>query len=505
MTRISFGSVAVIATGVVLALLTGVLIPVAGLLPVAMLWSVPVGLTIVFYPQVFYWLMLLLVLVISGSVQYFADISQLQWVASGIGVCLLISGFIRGASAGNQGPGKITGIDACLIIFAITAAVSTAFGQGGAAHLAAGLRNYLPFLGLYVYVRFGGVQGASLRWTIWFLFWVAVIQWPVELYQALVVVHERVSANYFGSAWDSVVGTFGGPKFGGGASGSLAIYLVFVMALTLAMWRNRVLSRPQALMSLLAIVVGIGLAETKVVFVLIPVALAFLYSDEMRRRPLRFFLGATITLGFLAVLLYVYFLFFWQSQTKGSVFDAILRRFSYSFDPDFMPAYNWPGRMTGLVIWFRGQDFLGDIYHWLVGYGVAAATSMSTIAGPGVAALKFGLGTDVTGATKLLWEVGAVGLIAYLLPLVLSFQLFCSALRSRDHDPLTRAFLEALRSMTAVLFLAVLYEVTIVSSPPLQLLALMLYGMAARYSPTRYSPTRSHSRLVAVSFETGRA
>ena len=43
---------------------------------------------------------------------------------------------------------------------------------------------------------------------------------------------------------------------------------------------------------------------------------------------------------------------------------------------------------------------------------------------------------------------------------------------------------------TAVLFLAVLYEVTIVSSPPLQLLALLLYGVAARLAPPRPARVR---------------
>lgn len=485
MNRMSFGSIAIVGTAVLLAVLTGLLIPVAGVFFVAALWAIPAGLTIVFYPQAFYWLMLLLVLVVSGSVQYFTDISQLQWVASGIGVCLLVSGLLRGARASNNGPARITGIDACLLIFTTTATVSTVMGDGGAAHLAAGLRTYVPFLGLYVYVRFGGVEGSTLRSTIWFLFWVAVLQWPVELYQALVVVPQRAAAAYFGSAWDSVVGTFGGPKFGGGASGSLAVFMVFAMALVLAMWRTQVLSRGIAACAMTAIFIGIALAETKVVFVLIPVAMAVLFSDEMKRRPMRFILGAMLTAGLLSLLLYFYFMFFWESETKGDVYDALVRRFAYSFDPTFMPASTWPGRMTGLAIWVREQDFLGDAYHWLVGYGVAAATSVSTIAGPGVAAQRFGLGTDVTGATKLLWEVGALGCLAYLLPLWLAFLSFSRALRSSTLDPLTHAFTQALRASTPVLLLAVLYEVTIVSSPPLQLLALLMYGIAARLEPAR--------------------
>lgn len=482
----SVSMIALLATAVLLAVFSGLILPVAGVLPLAALWAVPAALVIVFYPQAFYWLMMILVLLVSGTVQYFTDHGQLQWVASGIGICLLISGFLRGARASaNDAPKRVTAIDASLMVFAITATVSTIFGDGGAAHLAAGLRNYLPFLGLYVYIRIGGFQADTLRRTVWFLLAVALLQWPVELFQAVVVVPQRIAANSFGSAWDSIVGTFGGPKFGGGASGSLAIYIVIAMALALALYRNGVLGGKATVLSLLAMLIGIGLAETKVVFVLIPVALAALYSDEMKRRPLRFLLGALVTASVLSLLMYFYFLFFWEQQTKGSIYDALVRRFAYSFDPNFMPANNWPGRMTGLAIWVRGQDFSGDLYHWLLGYGVAAATSMSTIAGPGVAALKFGLGTDVTGATKLLWEVGAVGLVAYVAPLFLAFRSFGRVLRDGDCDPMLRSFIEALRASTPVLALAVLYEVTIVSSPPLQLIAMMLYAVAARLQARR--------------------
>lgn len=473
--------IALLATAAILALFSGLILPVAGVFPLVALWALPAALVIVFYPLAFFWLMMVLVLIVSGTVQYFTDNGQLQWVASGIGICLLISGFLRGAgNAAGPASRRVTAIDASLLAFAVTATVSTVFGEGGAAHLAAGIRNYLPFLGLYAYIRLSGLQAVTLRRVIWFLLAVAALQWPVELYQALVVVPQRVEANYFGSAFDSIVGSFGGPKFGGGASGSLAIYLVFGMALALALYRNALLGGKVTIFCLLGMLLGIGLAETKVVFVLIPLALAVLYASELHRRPIHFLIGALFVLGVMALLMYVYYLFFWESANRGDPWLVIVRRFSYSFDPDFMPANNWPGRMTGLAIWFRGQDFSGDMYHWLVGYGVAAATSASTIAGPGVAALKFGLGTDVTGATKLLWEVGAVGLVAYVAPLFFAFRSFGRVLRAGDCDPLLRSFVEALRAMAPVLALVVLYEVTIVSSPPMQLLAMILYAVAAR-------------------------
>lgn len=475
--------IAVLTAAVVLALFSGLILPVGGIVPLVALWALPAAIVIVFFPRFFYWAMLALVLLISGTVQYFTDHGQLQWVASGIGICLLVSGFLQGAGAKSDGTGRLTGVDAAMIIFATTATVSTVFGEGGAPHVAAGLRNYLPFLGLYVYLRLGGMSADTLRRTVWFLLFVALVQFPIEVYQAVVVVPQRVAANSFGSAFDSIVGSFGGPKFGGGASGSLAIYLVFAMVLALAMYRNRLLSGWQVTGSLFAIMIGIGLAETKVVFVMIPLALAVLYSNEVFERPIRFLIGALFALGAMALLLYVYFVFFWAAENRGDVWLVIVRRFSYSFDPTFMPANNWPGRMTGLAIWWRNQDFGGDIYHWLVGYGMAASTSMSTIAGPGVAALKFGLGTDVTGATKLLWEMGVVGLLAYMAPLFMAFVTFGRV--QHEGDALLRSFVQALRATTLVLALAVLYEVTIVSSPPMQLIAMILYAVAARLSARR--------------------
>ncbi|MFG6461723.1 hypothetical protein ACG04Q_09085 [Roseateles sp. DXS20W] len=470
--------IAVLTAGAALALFSGLILPVGGIVPLVALWALPAAIVIIFFPRFFYWAMLALVLLISGTVQYFTDHGQLQWVASGIGICLLVSGFLQGAGAKSDGTGRLTGVDAAMIVFATTATVSTVFGEGGAPHVAAGLRNYLPFLGLYVYLRLGGMSADTLRRTVWFLLLVALVQFPIEVYQAVVVVPQRVAANSFGSAFDSIVGSFGGPKFGGGASGSLAIYLVFAMVLALAMYRNQLLNGRQVIGSLLAIMIGIGLAETKVVFVMIPLALAVLYSGELYQRPMRFLIGALFALGAMALLLYVYFIFFWAAENRGDVWLVIVRRFSYSFDPTFMPANNWPGRMTGLAIWWRNQDFSGDIYHWLVGYGMAAATSMSTIAGPGVAALKFGLGTDVTGATKLLWEVGLVGLVAYVAPLFMAFVTFGRV--QHEGEALLRSFVQALRATTLVLALAVLYEVTIVSSPPMQLIAMILYAVAAR-------------------------
>jgi hypothetical protein len=460
-----------------LGVLSGLVIPVGGLIPLAVLWALPLGVVVVFFPQTFYWLLLVLVLVVSGTVQYFTDRGQLQWVASGIGVCLLVTALLR-AARGSSLALRLNAIDVSLLVFVATAAASTLVGDGGVGHFAAGLRNYLPFLGFYAYVRLGALTRSRLAATVWFLLLVAVVQWPLELYQALVVVPQRVSGGYFGSAWDSIVGTFGGPKFGGGASGSLAIYLVISLALALALWRNGCLSRFQGALCVLSILVGIGLAETKVVFVMIPVALFLLYVDQMRTHPVRFLIAMGGMLALLSVLLYIYFVFFWAEQNRGSVIDAIMRRFAYSFDPNFMPAYNWPGRMTGLAIWWRGQEFAGDPFHWLVGYGISASLSTSTIVGPGVVALKFGLGTDVTGATRLLWEVGVIGFIAYLLPLWLSFRTLGQVLDSGlDVTPVERSLYQALRASTAVLFLAVLYEVTIVSSPPLQLVAFLLYGV----------------------------
>jgi hypothetical protein len=110
-----------------LGVLSGVIIPVGGIIPLALLWALPLGAVVVFFPQTFYWLLLVLVLLVSGTVQYFTDRGQLQWVASGIGVCLLVSGLLR-AARGSGLTLRLNAIDASLLVFVATAATSATAG-----------------------------------------------------------------------------------------------------------------------------------------------------------------------------------------------------------------------------------------------------------------------------------------------------------------------------------------------------------------------------------------
>jgi hypothetical protein len=70
-------------------------------------------------------------------------------------------------------------------------------------------------------------------------------------------------------------------------------------------------------------------------------------------------------------------------------------------------------------------------------------------------------------------------------PLFFAFVTFGRVLREGGIDPLLRSLVQALRASTPVLALAVLYEVTIVSSPPMQLVAMILYAVAARLEARR--------------------
>ena len=98
-----------------------------------------------------------------------------------------------------------------------------------------GLRIYLPVFGVFSYIAYCRPSEKLLKRIFLFMFAIASIQWMFCLYQKLKVVPLRIAMHYPGSAWDSIVGSFGGEKFGGGESGSLGVYLAIIFVSMIAL------------------------------------------------------------------------------------------------------------------------------------------------------------------------------------------------------------------------------------------------------------------------------
>lgn len=420
-----------------------------------------------------------LTLLVSGSLRYFLGLGQFQWALSALGIALLCSSVARASFSRNVSRAPADGmVQAMLLWWAGLIFASAANGLPVLDWLV-GIRIYLPVFGIFAYLAYCRPKEQLLQRILLFMVAIASVQWIFSIYQKLVVVPVRIAAHYPGSSFDSIVGSFGGEKFGGGEAGSLGIYLSIMMAVGAALYKYGQLKTHTLIWVFLSGFAGMALIESKVIVVMVPIGCFLVYRDYALRQPGKFLAGAAAIGVLMLGLLVVYYYLHWQADSRGGFSATLAHRFSYIFDPDFKASATNQGRLTTLLFWWKQHSLLDEPLTFLFGHGLASAVYSSSLIGYGSAVLRYGYQLDTTGISKLLWETGAIGATAFLLIFIFGF------FRARflaDHPaipPWHRAAMRGVEAAMVLMALSTFYEVTVVSSPPMQFVAMFMLGYVA--------------------------
>ncbi len=297
---------------------------------------------------------------------------------------------------------------------------------------------------------------------------IAVLQFPFALYQRLVEVPKRGMTV---SRLDAVVGSFPGTEMGG-ASGALAVFLVFSMALAISLWRNKLLSGTSACIVIIASLASIALGEVKVILVLFPLAFIVLNRRELVWRPL-YFLGT----GFIVVSLLGGILWVYRDAAKIrsgpdlTMSQHIERSVNYILDPNEIHFQTGEvGRFAALNLWLR--DGRRTPQTMLLGYSPAASQN-STLGRGELASRYYPLKINGTTTAGMLWDIGALGFASFVAVIVIAF---FQALRlsSLAHiPPFHRSALDACAVLLALVGVTLPYNNDILITPPLQVLFLI--------------------------------
>lgn len=462
-----------------LAFLVGAGISLKAYLYIAPLILIVPTVFLLMRPDLCLWLLAGLILVVAGGLKYFLGLGQFQWAVSGLGLALLTYSVVRQAFSREEERSSTGGIAIVMILWWIILLFSSAANTLPFSDWLVGLRIYLPIFGVFVYIAYCKPNEAILKKVIFFMLFIAAIQWVFCLYQRIEVLPIRMASKYPGSPWDSIVGTFGGDKFGGGESGSLGIYLSIAVALGAALFKKD-LMRPFFFALLLVFsVAAMAMVESKVIAIMVPLGLFIVYRDHVVKHPVRFLLGSQVVLFAMFMLLVAYYYLYWSESGNHSLIEAIQIRLAYSFDPHFQATTVSLGRVKSLIFWWEKNSLTQDPLAFLLGHGLASAVSFSSIIGEGAAVARYKTILDVTGISKLLWESGILGAGAFLMIF------FVGALRARKlkSNPLIpqwhQALMTGVEASMVLMALSVFYEVTVVSSPPMQFSAMFLLGYVA--------------------------
>jgi hypothetical protein len=420
----------------------------------------------------------------AGSLEYFGGASQGFWLPYLLGVLLALRGVverlrfrsspIRSREFSRQKPNNNA---AFVSIFAFLYFSVALFGLAitlpPLQQLVVGVKNYFFVWGVLLVLIWSPWQIASST-----RFWTAVVviaslQWPVAMYQRFIVAARRHDT----AAWDSVVGTFGGDPSGGGNSAAMAFVCCVAVAVLALRMRDKQLKVVVGVPMLLLCMAPIALAEVKAAFVWLTVVFLILTWQYFRREPIRAIGSALIGFILLAGLGFIYVAAYKDQMGTSTTLESIYdKQIKYSVDPnEFSSQYKRLGRVTSLVYWWSQHDVTTNPVEMLFGHGLGASRSVSSL-GTSQLARRLPFAVDGTAASALLWDVGLLGCLSFVL--VLAAAGLGSLRLSRDLKmPLEWRETTVLSSIVLLsLLVGILYNKDAIDNASLQILLMFALG-----------------------------
>lgn len=271
-----------------------------------------------------------------------------------------------------------------------------------------------------------------------------------------------LSGRAFSGDW--IGGSFG-TRAGGGAILSLFLLTQLVVVLTLV--RHGILRIWQGVAAVLWISVPLLWTHAKAIVLMLPVGVLAVYLRDLRSRPAAAAAGLVFAMLGTAVIAYSYFSVAEQYRTNP---EYAPETFSEFVEGSLNYAILDTGKMelnrgTAVAHWFTMHSFARNPLETLVGHGIGSAKEGGVVVGHLHAHPEYGRpGMDYTALSRLLWEVGIVGAIAFTGIFVSAILAAGRLSKSQTIPAFHRAILAGYQAALTIMLVALLWKDYLVDS-----------------------------------------
>lgn len=461
LTQLAHQSAWGVALPLLAAVLAGAVAATGSLLPVMFMAGLILAPLLLLNPKFTTWVVLVGAMVGYGALSLWNDglAGKLAWSLSGLSFLLLAALALRRLFTVSRQPSA--GKHVYAIMFFMAYAVCTSVLQGsGANETITGFKRYFQGLGLLAALAWAPLTKRDIENLGWFVVALALMQLPFVLFERikLVPIREAIQALYPGMVpVDVVAGTFGASMLGGGGSAEMATFLLFVLVSLINRGRHGLITGRRLFFLLPAVALPLGLGETKVVVIFLPMLILAIFRQTLLKRPV---VGAvTLVLGVSTSLAlgWVYL----SMSTRGAA-SELLSTVAYNFGAKGH-GNNYLNRTTSLLFWAEQQSLSNPVSP-IFGNGLGASHDGT---GGHIATAHVGYGVGLTAAPTLLWDLGVVGFLLY-------FGIFVAAWRTasavcRSALPVwMRCDAQTIQATLPVLALYTFYRLTPLEQLPFQ-------------------------------------
>ncbi len=429
------------------------------------------------------WIIFIMVFLISGPSAYFIRFTQLQWFTVLVSAALILPLILHILHSRRNILYSSTSKDLILPAFFLLLVIfSTIIDRPQFADFVNASRHYFLMWPLMLIFMFGLIPEKVVE-QIWkALLVVAVVQFPMALYQYIFVSQKSTRLSPF----DAVVGTFPGNISGGGDSAGMAILLLITILLTIALWREKKIYGRWAILIISTGIGTLALAEVKLPVMLLPIAIGLYYRKEILRRPVE---SITIVIAVIVIMSGILLMYEKLHYGGGSAdaFSAnrppptIYEHISRALDPESESVeLGQKGRVSLLINWWDMNVKSGDIQHSLFGYGMGSTHTSKLGVGELASRIPYQINTTTT--IILLWETGILGHLVFFLILLLGARTSELAAKHEAIPDIHRILLRVGAVGLIILIFMLPYKNVHLYSNPTQFLMMFMLGQAAYWS-----------------------
>lgn len=467
--------VAIVAAFAAAGLLAGFVIALGNPVPIVMALGVIGGVAMLSALPMVVWIILVGVLLLSGPVFMFVPaLEKTSWLFSLLGFFLSGAAMLHAAIGREKfsrplPPFVVIGI----IVFAY-GLFSMIYSDGPLSEGVRAGKRYFQFMGVLLILAVVPFPPTLVRRWWGFLATVAVLQLPFALYQRVVLVPAREGMPGVVPI-DIVVGTMEGSLTGAGSSSVMLLLLLFMLSYLIAARRDGIVSLRLFLLLALVVAVPFALGEVNLILVLLPLSLAALFVDLIRRRPFLVMLGVSLALPLLGLLGWLYLAM--QAGTGQPLDLKLAEVLSYNFGE--VGYYGRGLNRSSVYSYWLAHQSLSDPVSFIFGNGLGSSFGSISELNPGhMDRAHSGMFIGLTAASSILWDLGIVGFLLFV-------ALHVSAVRHAYRLTLVarpgfdRAFCRALHAMAVMLTVMLFYSDAAISLPTQEVLAALTLGLIA--------------------------
>ncbi|MES9993382.1 MAG: hypothetical protein ABW098_15640 [Candidatus Thiodiazotropha sp.] len=421
------------------------------------------------------WIFLTAVLAV-GTITYFLpQFNNVSWGVGASGVFLIIISLFHFLSKNHTSLDRVT---VSLFFFVVFLSIPIIANINYPLQTIASGKNILQYWGFVTLATLGYLHLNSRNKIVKLVIIIVIIQAVVSIYQAMFIV-DWGNRLYGG---DSVVGTFGGTPEGGGSSGAQTIFLTVVITIALTAYISNQLKISLLIPLLIVSLIPVSLNETKVFFVLLPIALIYLFITGFKRFPSRTLQVTAIGFGLVVIIFAIYFVYLQQmsardhSKTVSEYTDRMQKSNMGFYIGEGREASN--SRLGSILFWWGEQVENGHTLELLVGHGLGASKSGGLIQGrlSEAGSAYYGLMLDKTGLSYLLWDIGIVGTVLFFLIFVSAWSLARKTRLRSYTSTYDKSLLWGIECGIIILALSNIYDKYFFTNPALNAFTLLIFS-----------------------------